>query len=277
MTVTQAITNGTKRLSAKTDSARLDAELLLAKLLKVDRPELVNIKDQVLTDDQEQNYFGWVSLRADGRPVAYFTNTKDFYGFRLHITDDVLVPRPASELLVDEVLRRVAPNDGLTVADIGTGSGAIALALSTSLPQSRVIATDVSAQALSVAHYNIRHNNLTDRVTFVHGSLLEPFDRLPSPDIIVANLPYLRTDQLSEKSISHEPTLALDGGADGLDLVWKLIDQLPSVHPFQGLLLELDPAQIIPVTNLLTSLWPQYTVEPISDGQADRGVVMWAK
>ncbi len=275
MTVTAALSSATRRLTPTSDSPRLDAEVLLATILSTDRTGLLTKGKEELTSDQAQTFQSWVGLHSQDVPVAYLTGYKDFYGFRLRVTPDVLIPRPTTELLVDEVRRRVDPQEDVTVVDVGTGSGAIALAVATSLPRVRVVATDVSPAALSLAHYNIRHNRLTERVTFLHGSLLEPFHQALSPDVIVANLPYLRTDQLSEPSIQSEPRLALDGGADGLKVVWQFLDQLPMVQPLTGLVLELDPSQVDTVASHLAAIWPHYDVHEINDGSASRGIALW--
>lgn len=189
---------------------------------------------------------------------------------------DVLIPRPATELLVDQVRQHVSPDEPVRLADIGTGSGAIALALTVHLPRATVVATDISPRALSIAHYNARHHRLTERMTFAYGSLLEPFSRLPVPEVIVANLPYLRPDEMTEPTIQHEPRLALAGGETGLLLVWRLLDQLHSVQPWRGLVLELGPEQVEPVSRHLQAQWPRYRLEKISDGQNNRGVALWA-
>lgn len=277
MTVTEAVRHGTERLTKHSTSPRLDAEVLMAHLFKTDRADLLTKPEEQLNADQEQSYHGFIEARRQGWPVAYVTNHQPFAGLSLYVTPDVLVPRPATELLVDAILGRVAPEEKVAIADIGTGSGAIALALAMSLPHAQIVATDISPQALSIAHYNARHSQLTGRITFHHGSLLEPLQRLAQLDIIVANLPYLRPEQMAEPSIQAEPRLALAGGRDGLLLVWRLLDQLHLVHPFRGLVLELDPSQTDVVGSHLAAQWPQYQVNDITDGQATHGVAMWER
>ncbi len=275
MSISHQLTAAQRRLKQSSDSPRLDAELLLAHVVQTDRAGLIKRKNESLSPEHEQVFQALIESRLQGWPVAYLTNRQAFGDLSLYVTPDVLIPRPATELLVDEIVQRVPADQAVTIADIGTGSGAIALALALNLPHAKIIATDISPQALSIAHYNARHSGLTQRIQFLQGTLLEPLQRVATPDIIVGNLPYLRPDQFTEPSIQHEPRLALAGGRDGLTLVWRLLDQLHQVYPWAGLVLELHPNQVETVGAHLASQWPQYSISRVSDGQTDRGVVLW--
>ena len=172
---------------------------------------------------------------------------REFYGINVAVTPDVLIPRPETEGLVEHTLFMALmgmETRELTIADVGTGSGAIAVNLAIHLPAARIYAVDLSEAALDVAAWNIRAHAVADRVRLGHGDLLEP---LPGPvDVIVANLPYIPTGRIPtlQPEVRQEPPLALDGGADGLDLVRRLLAQAPAKLNSPGvILLELDPEQ----------------------------------
>ena len=233
----------------------LDADVLLAHALAVSKETLVAHPEVELTVAEELRYAGLIERRAAGVPVAYLRGFKEFYGLRFAVDGRVLVPRPETEVLVDGVRAHVAGRP-LTVVDVGTGSGAIAVALAVSEPQLRVIATDVSAAALAVAQANADANGA--RIDFRAGDLLAPVaERV---DIVAANLPYLRDEDLRDvtgdrASLAHEPRLATVAGPDGLELVRRAIADLPRVlAPDGAAFFECDPPQVAAVTALLAPL-----------------------
>ena len=154
-------------------------------------------------------------------PAAYITGHREFYGLDFAVNSSVLVPRPETELLVEKALELARERSLSTIADIGTGCGAIAVSLAVNLPQTRIYATDISAPALEVALSNCRKHGVTDRVTLLEGDMLAP---LPEPvDLIVANLPYVREPEMTGvNTLGFEPPLALNGGPDGLDKICYL-------------------------------------------------------
>ena len=198
------------------DSARVDAEWLLMHVLKTSRSRLLSHSDQPVTAEQWQQYQMCVARRRAGEPVAYITGTRGFWSLDLRVTPDVLIPRPDTELLVEQVLALAGHSPALTIADLGTGSGAIALAIAAERPQWRVLATDASEPALAVARQNAVLNNLA-RVEFYQGDWCEA---LPVPerlDMLVSNPPYIEPDDphLSQGDLRFEPVSALcaqDGG-----------------------------------------------------------------
>ena len=230
---------------------RLDAELLLGRVLKMPKVQLYVNFERVLTQAELDEYRELVRRRAKHEPVAYILEYKEFYGLKLKTTPAALIPRPETEHLVDEA-RRLAkelwPDEpGLTAADIGCGSGAIALALARHLPQARIAAVDISPAALELARENAAALNLADRIDFHQGSLLEPLaDR--SFHLVCANLPYIPTGEMAGLMPDvglHEPHLALDGGPDGLSLIEKLLDQASTrLKPRGRILLEIWPASL---------------------------------
>lgn len=199
------------------DSPRLDAEVLLAHVLGVDRAQLVMRADEQAGPDDRTRYLALLTRRAKREPIAYILGRRDFRHITLAVDPRVLIPRPETELLVEVGL--TLP-DGVRVADIGTGSGAVALALKQERPDLDVIGADVSAGALSVARMNAQRLGLS--VTWIEGDLLAGVEC----DAVLANLPYVAEDELLPPEVArYEPRGALLGGPDGLDLVRRLIEQ----------------------------------------------------
>ncbi|MBI3770416.1 MAG: peptide chain release factor N(5)-glutamine methyltransferase [Deltaproteobacteria bacterium] len=209
-------------------NARLDAEVLLASVLAIDRVGVYLRFDQPLAPREIDAYRELVRRRAGGEPVAYLTGRREFWSIALAVTPDVLIPRPETELLVERVLALVAVADvsdadggarpPLRILDLGTGSGALAIALARALPQAIVTAVDVSPAAVTVAAANAREAGVADRVTVVVGSWTSALDPAARFDVIVSNPPYVPTAELATLAaeVRAEPALALDGGADGL-------------------------------------------------------------
>lgn len=230
---------------------RLDAELLLSRVLKMPKVQLYVNFERSLSQEELDAYRELVRRRARHEPVAYILETKEFYGLKLKATPAALIPRPETEHLVDEALRlakELWPGEtALNVADIGCGGGAIALALAQNMPGARVEAVDISPEALNLARENASALALDDRIGFSLGSLLEPLaDR--SFHLICANLPYIPTPEMAGLMPDvglHEPHSALDGGPDGLSLIEKLLDQAPPrLQPQGRILLEIWPASL---------------------------------
>lgn len=244
----------------------LDADLLLAHVLDVPKDALVAHPEIELTAAETTRYDALIAKRAAGVPVAYLRGFKEFYGLRFAVDERVLVPRPETEVLVDAV-RSHAAGRALTIVDVGTGSGAIAVALAASEPQLRVIATDISSDALAVARTNAEANGA--RVEFRMGDLLAPITE--RVDVIAANLPYLRDTDLMDladltgdrASLAHEPRLATVAGPDGLVLVRRATADLPRVlGPSGAAFFECDPPQ---VEALVTLLAPLGSVDVVRD------------
>jgi release factor glutamine methyltransferase len=248
MTATRRLVEaGTERLrAAGSETPRLDAELLLAYAIGVERTAVIAHGDAPVGPGAEATYDALVARRETGEPVAYLRGMKEFHGIALTVDARALIPRPETELLVDTAIATVmtaltsgADRPGvLRVVDIGTGSGAVAIALAVALRARRVppedleiTAVDVSPDALELARENAVAHGVGDRLRFLAGDLLPAGARSQPLDIVLANLPYLRTaelDSLIERRLSaaYEPRLALDGGPDGLTIIGRLLDQL---------------------------------------------------
>jgi release factor glutamine methyltransferase len=243
------------------EDAPVEGEMLLRHALGVDRVRLYIDLEKELPLQQEDIFFRLLARRLNGEPAAYITGNREFYGLDFIVSPAVLIPRPESELLVEKALS-IAENHPLsTVADIGTGSGAIAVSLAVNLPQTLIYATDISAAALKVALSNCRKHGVADRVRLLEGNLLEPL--WESVDLIVANLPYVSWSELDPGS---EPRLALDGGADGTEKIERLCRQAGDKLRAGGyLLLEIGQGQRAAIAAILHNIFPGGTIGVFPD------------
>ena len=240
--------------------ARLEAEVLVMNLMRLLRHDIYANQEAEVGPRQEQDLAGMVERRLTREPLAYILGSREFYGVNLLVTPGVLIPRPETEFMVEHAMFMALmgmETTELVIADIGTGSGAIAVCLAIHLPAARIYAFDAFDSALDVAAHNIRAHNVADRVTLGKGDLLEP---LPEPvDLIVANLPYVPTDRIEtlQPEIQWEPREALDGGTDGLDHIRRLLSQAPAKMKEQAtILLELDPEQVPAVEEMTRQNFP---------------------
>jgi len=250
--------------------AALEAELLLGLTLGLDRVRLHTSQAEDVPDSCQQALDHLVRRRANREPLAYLLGKREFFGLEFRVGPGAFVPRPETELLVEQAISMVRtrfPEGNAVIADVGTGSGAVAISLAVHLPHSRLYATDISEAALGTACANARAHGVQERITFLQGDLLEP---LPNPvDMVVANLPYVRSDVISslEPEVSRfEPREALDGGADGLDLVRRLLRRAPRhLRPDAAILLELDPEQMDASSELALTFYPKAHVQRARD------------
>ncbi len=265
-------------------SPRLDAECLLAHGLGLSRVDLYVRHDMPLGAAERAQVRELVGRRAKERvPVAYLTGEKEFYGLTLEVSPDVLIPRPETEALVDAALDRLRDrleqgNGAPRVLDVGTGSGAVAVAVAATLPEVRVVAADISKEALEVAGRNVRRHGLSERVSLVCADLTDPFEGRGHFDLLVSNPPYVdpRDAKSLEPEISrHEPALALFSDGSGLDHVRRLLAKAAeTVQESGGLLLELgSPEQVEDVLRLLDQDKRYTGPAPVLDlSRAPRGV-----
>ncbi len=235
--------------AADIPTARLDAEMLLGAILGYTRAQILSRTHTMVRRNHRGRYVALISRRAGGEPVAYILGRQEFYGRLFHVDGRVLIPRPETEELVDRCLNAVEGTIEARVADIGTGSGAIAITLAAERPDLVLYATDVSRDALVVAGDNAKSLGVAERITFSYGSLLEPLAQELPFDLIVANLPYVGTNEipLMGKNVKEfEPHLALFAGADGLDLFPPFFRQVTTyalLKPGGSILLEIGYAQ----------------------------------
>lgn len=230
-TIETALRDARDRFTPISDSPGLDAHMLLGAVLNVERAYLLAHPEATLTPEQRDQFERFVRRHAGGEPIAYILGRRGFYDLEFIVTPDVLIPRPETELLLERALDFAKSRPNVVAVDVGTGSGALAVTFAKHHPTATVYATDMSQPALDIARRNAAANDVLERITFFEGDLLAPLlERRIQVDLVLANLPYVASDELPQLPVSlYEPLLALDGGADGLDLVRRLLAQLPSV------------------------------------------------
>ncbi len=247
-TVGRLLTWTTDYLNRKgSGSARLDAEVLLAQVMSWPRVQLYTHFEDRVGDKERSSFRDLVRRRAEGSPVAYLVGRKEFFSLTFQVSPAVLIPRPDTETVVVEFLSRFKGIENVVALDVGTGSGAIALACAHQHPSARFLATDVSPEALVVARSNAEKLKLGSRVEFRQGDLYEPIEGEPPFDAIVSNPPYIATEEIATLEAGvrdYEPRRALDGGMDGLDVVARLISGAAErLKPGGHLILEIGSAQ----------------------------------
>ena len=272
---------------AGSETARLDAEVLMAFILGTDRTALVARPERPVSEEAAERFEASVQRRASGEPVAYIRGLKEFFGLAFAVDARALIPRPETERLVElaiaEVMGRLASGrpraEGrpVRIVDVGTGSGAVAIGLAVELRRRRVVAgddvtiigTDDSPDALELARENAVAHAVADVVPFVEADLL-PVEAADAGgfDVVLANLPYVRSDAIPALPIaaSFEPAVALDGGDDGLDVVRRLLERLPDALAPGGVgLLEIGADQGIEGPAAVAAVLPGWTAEVETD------------
>ncbi|MFH0923530.1 MAG: peptide chain release factor N(5)-glutamine methyltransferase [Candidatus Falkowbacteria bacterium] len=292
MTISQALIDAEEKLKqAKIPNPRLDAEILLSHVLKKPREYLFTYPNHKISKSLVTRYALRVTRRIKGEPIAYIIGRKEFYGLDFFVNKNVLVPRPETELMVDEALRIThnpanalqsgAGAQRITLIDIGAGSGCIIISLIKELTKSKFppaifcgikfLATDISKPALTIARKNAKLHKVDKKIRFLNGNLLEPiiknkkFSLLTSNFLLLANLPYLTPAQIkSSPSIQCEPKLALMAGHDGLKYyreLFKQIKKLNALRVTRYALCEIDPCQTIKIKWLIKREFPHAKIQ----------------
>lgn len=235
---------------------RLEAEILLAHALDVDRLHLYMAPDKPLTTDERSRYRSVVKERHSGTPLQHVIGEVNFYGLRFRVDREALIPRNETEELLDQVIKRAPRDRDIRCLDLGTGTGVIAVCMARYLPKAQVTAVDISPAALQMARENAALNEVTERIEFVESSWFAHVEG--EFDFIASNPPYIRSDELADLPVEvrvHEPSVALDGGEDGLDKIREIIEGLRAhLRPDGVVLMEIGHGQGDSVKQLFESI-----------------------
>ncbi len=254
------------------DEAADEAKVLLCYVLGLSTAQLFAQPDRELSDEEADRLNGLIEKRVSGVPVSYLINYREFYGIGLYIDSRVLIPRPETEVLVEEAIKfgkewRKNKQGVMKIADVGTGSGAIALALASNIPDSLVYAIDISGDALKVAGTNIKEHKFEKKIELVHGNLLQKISG--KVDMIVANLPYIKEAEvplLPVEISKHEPRKALDGGAAGTEIISELIRQSAGrVNEGGTILIEIGMGQEEEIGKIIAGALPGAQIKLVKD------------
>ena len=265
-TIRLFLEDATNRLEPLSESARLDAQILLTHILGRSRTWVLAHPEALLTTEQTVRGEELLTRLCQGEPLPYILGHWEFYGLDFMITPDVLIPRPESELIVEKALEWLKFHPGRhTIADVGTGSGCIAVSLAVNYAGLRILASDLSFTALRVATLNASRHVVSSQINFAQADLLMPFR--VSFDLVCANLPYIPSTTLKALDVyQREPELALDGGFDGLVLIQRLMEQYKQRMSRHSLLLmEIGYTQGEAALELAYRFFPKAQVDLVSD------------
>ncbi len=257
LTLGQAFKWGQEKLKPS-KTAALDARVILANLLQCSTASLLNEPQKKMSGRINKMYKRAISQRKRSVPVAYITGEKEFYGITLKVNSHVLIPRPTSEAIVETTISLSKKLGIKNIYEIGTGSGAIAIALAVSLPEVKIFASDISSKALTVAKENIRKKRLSKQIKLVRANLGE---HIKEPALVVANLPYLSEKLRNKKDLAFEPAMALFADGDGLGLYKKMFSNLP----FVAVVIELGERQYSQMAKWLKQKFPKAKISPVRD------------
>lgn len=265
MTIKQTLQNSAKILQkAQITSARLDAEVILSFVLNKPKEFLYTYPETAMRTDAINRVSSLTRKRATGYPIAYITNQKEFFGLDFFVNEDVLIPRPETETLAENVQCLIfKSNDKITIADIGTGSGCIAVAIAKGISSRSkdrgnidIIATDISPTALKIAKRNARQHKVLSKIKFLQGDMLEPIKN-KRIDILIANLPYVESKLKNKRDIKHEPGSALFSGPDGLKHYHDFFEQVVGLKfKPKHILIEFDPKQKVALKKIIKKSLP---------------------
>ncbi len=222
MSVNEWLTLITTELKGVVERPRREAQLLIMALLQKDELWLMTHEADVV--EEGEKLASWVERRKENQPMEYITNRVSFYSQEFHIEEGALIPRPETELLIDEVLAIADKDQELTIVEVGIGSGIISTVLAQELPKAKIIAVDICADALKVARKNIEAFGFSERIELRQGDLLEPISE--KIDILVSNPPYIADGEPLESNLDYEPDLALFGGEIGDEIIQRLLDEV---------------------------------------------------
>jgi len=290
MNIKKTLIQATQQLkSTQPKSAPLDAEILLAHALGKTKEYLYTHPDHKLTTSQQKKFNSYINRRKKHEPIAYITGHKEFFGLDFLVDKNVLIPRPESELLVEETLKtcrgaKSCASGKHTIIDIGTGSSCIAISLAKHLPKAKIIATDSSKPALHVAKKNAHRHKTASRIKFLHGNLLEPLSQRTGArfcaQIVIANLPYgwhawKNNTSAETKGLAFEPPTSLFTEEHGLKLYRQLLEQIQKLkNQPKYILLEHDPRQTTELKKMIKKHLPKSKIKSKKDLAGKNRVVI---
>ncbi|MDP2708616.1 MAG: peptide chain release factor N(5)-glutamine methyltransferase [bacterium] len=268
MTVSQTLKLAAKKLNSKNiANPCMESEILLSHVLKKPREFILTHGEKKLSPSRTDEFKLLISERIKGKPIAYLTGRKEFYSLDFKVNKNTLIPRPETELMVEEAIKLAAhSSQPITFVDVGTGSGCVIITLAKLIKQPKFFATDISDKAITVARQNAEFHGVDKKIKFFKGNLLSPlFSNLSfginNPLIILANLPYLTPAQIKNSpTIKYEPKSALDGGPDGLKYYRQLFRQLQALRDI-FVLCEIDPGQSGKIKQLSKQLLPDVKLQ----------------
>ena len=281
ISINNAVLEGVQMLrAAGVNEARRESGSLLAHAIGRDRTFVVTHADEPLEVAVVESFRKLIERRAAGEPLQYLTGHQEFFKLDFEVTPDVLIPRPETEFLVEIALELLKGNLDPFIADIGTGSGCVAVSLLHELPDAHAIATDISAAALCVAQRNADRHGVTDRLTVIESDCFAKVNADRSFSLIAANLPYIRDDEMGtlQPEVGYEPRMALAGGPDGLDIVRRLLrEAAPFLESGSHFVFEIGFGQNALVEQLINrEVWELIEMRPDLQGIA-RTVVLRKK
>lgn len=266
ITISQALKQSIETLQKTSDTPNLDAQILLASTLDKPRAWVISHLEEQIVESELSKFQAGINAMERGTPLPYLVGKWEFFGMDFFITPDTLIPRPETELLVEHALEWFDKNPGHHItADIGTGSGCIAVALAKSTPDVTIIASDISRPALKIARKNSIYHEVEERIHILQSDLLPPISN--KLDLICANLPYIPSETLPAlKVYGHEPELALNGGEDGLDFITKLFTRSRDyLKPQAAILVEIDQSQAKKALSFAKKCFPDAEINLLRD------------
>ena len=260
----------------KVEDASIISRILMQYVLKIDRNHLIINRDYEVDIDEEKKYKAYIEEIIKSKPVQYITNNQDFMKLNFYVDENVLIPQPDTEILVEEVIKNIDPKENIKILDMCTGSGCIGISLAKYIENVKVTLVDISQKTIEIAKKNAIQNNVEDKSEFIQSNMFENIRE--KFDIIVSNPPYIKTDviQTLDKQVQKEPHIALDGGKDGLDFYKILINESYKYLKKGGkIFLEIGYDQKQEVENLVKQSKKYKKIEAIKDlSQNDRVIIL---
>ena len=277
MKIEELLRYGKEKLEKqKVEDASIISRILMQYVLKIDRNKLIINKNDNVDINKENEYKEYIEKIIKGKPVQYITNNQEFMKLNFYVDENVLIPQPDTEILVEEVIKSIDKMENIEILDMCTGSGCIGISLAKNIENTKVTLVDISKEAIEIAKKNVIQNEVENKVTFIKSDMFENVKR--KFDIIVSNPPYIKTDiiQTLDKQVQNEPHIALDGGKDGLDFYKILINEAHKYLKKDGkIFLEIGYDQKQEVENLVKQSKHYKKIETIKDlSQNDRVIIL---